>query len=199
MANRVAVSKRVVMSGLGFAVVVVGCSVALDFDRSYPGGFSFGAGILPAPLQGERDDPALCTPFCEAFFDCLSDGHCHVYTLLRDVPHDRPVRECVEECEAQGGLTASQLEHSRANVNCDNMAQDFFEFDPAFEASCNGTKGDQCQQMCRAGVAGCPGFALNCQTQCEGLPASFWSCFVSLPSPPDECTDLLPCLRDAFP
>jgi hypothetical protein len=114
---------------------VGGCSIALDFDRTYPTtarGY-FPAGFLPRPESGEQPireegQYGACEAFCAAFVDCLADPEvCHGLAAtteetesLCDKPDSEPGEQkpqsrqylrdvCKDGCIGAKSLTPSQL------------------------------------------------------------------------------------------
>lgn len=155
---------------------VLSCSVALDFDRSYPQREAALVGILdvmPPAGDHEHPDPSLCPDFCREFKDCLGE-ECHYMRVLDGELERRALQRCVEDCEETGTLVRSQA--LWVADHCAEARQLFMSANPQWAQQCD-ILVERCATICKDdGFMRCTGIAGDCETQCQAMPLSFWVC-----------------------
>lgn len=185
-----------VLALVGFTAM--GCSIALDFDRSFPTQGVFPGAYIKAPNDGESalSAGALetgCGDFCEAYLGCLGQPDvCHYIwslpakseVLCREpgvTGQDDLVRRCASDCVDAGTLTKSQLASINNAGECRQVALAVVAEDPA---ACTVLQ-DECRALCtpaagQTSLAECNGLpglnSRNCETVCESQSAVFFEC-----------------------
>jgi len=166
--------------------LTIGCSVALDFDRGFPGrgddiGDIFGTGVLPPPRPAETPDVGLCDPLCSRWFNCLAQGDlCHRFTLTAPEDEDELILLCSLRCERSGTVVQSQVDALADPAQCERAGRRFLALDPAFDDACSFYK-NECDSICREWpetFTACQGHRPEeCDALCLDTPLSFWTCF----------------------
>lgn len=206
----------------GALIALAGCSIALDFDRSFPTQGVFPAAYLKAPNPGEapyekglaRD--TACGDFCEAYIGCLGQKDvCHFIWSLPDdsevlcrepgVPGKRDlITTCTSDCGAAGTLTPSQLKAVQNAGECRELAMAVKNDDPT---ACTPLQ-EECKALCnppagQASLSSCDGLPglneRNCIAVCENQSYLFFECVNCQPTAEQGlCASALTCKKDYY-
>lgn len=202
---------------------VGGCSIALDFDRTYPKptGLSFPSAHIKAPNEGEvpLTGGALltaCTNFCEAYVGCLADKkECHyLWALPGDsgesgictpepgADKQALVVQCASDCKDLGTLTSSQLKSIQNPGECQQVAKSVLNED---DSACDVLL-DECDALCDPksgpdGLAGCGLLGMTndaCKRICEAQNTLFFECMYCGTGGQSLCDDAVTCAQTYF-
>lgn len=196
-----------------------GCSVALDFDRTYPKPESANAwpgAFLKDPNPGEKPFEGAqlataCDSFCDAYLECLGQKDiCHyIWALPEDssnpeiASRDALASVCVEACKADGTLVQSQLTSVADNrAECNQVARAVVQADPQSRANCDVLK-HECEALCEPGsggdsIAKCYTVTkrniVSCSDNCENQGLEYLYCVqTSQPQEVEICTRTAAC------
>lgn len=214
--------RSLVAASLPALLALTGCSIALDFDRTFPTQGDFPGGYLKAPNAGEAALKGTqleigCLTFCESYIGCLGQPDiCHYISALPEGDVESActggqeflgkqvlINRCAADCESAGTLTASQLKSIENVAECRAVAKQVAALD---QAACNPLK-DECTAYCNppAGsesLADCtqlPGLRdVNCQNVCENQGVLFFGCINCQPPSQSLCASAGTCAMEYY-
>jgi hypothetical protein len=203
-------------------LALTGCSIALDFDRTFPTQGDFPGGYLKAPKAGEAalEGTQLevgCLTFCKSYVACLAQPDiCHYISALPDgdvasactggqefLGKQVLINRCAEDCETAATLTPTQLMSIQNAAECREVARAVVAPD---QAACNPLK-DECTAYCNppagsASLADCeklPGLRDgNCQRLCENQSVLFFGCINCQPPEQSLCASAETCAMEYY-
>lgn len=199
-----------------------GCSIALDFDRSFPTQGDFPGAYLKAPNEGEAALKGTqlevgCLTFCESYIGCLGQPDiCHYISALPEGDVESActggqeflgkqvlVNRCAEDCQTAATLTQSQLKSIQNSGECRAVAKTVADLDrPACEPLI-----EECKAYCNppagsASLADCTGLPGlrdgNCQRICENQSVLFFGCINCQPPSQGLCASAETCAMEYY-
>lgn len=203
-------------------LVLGGCSIALDFDRTFPTQGDYPGAYLKAPNKGE---PALtgtqlevsCLTFCKSYIGCLGQPDiCHYISALPEGDVESActggqeflgkavlINRCAEDCQTAGTLTQSQLSSIQNTGECREVAAKVVKED---QAACTPLI-EECKAYCNppagsASLADCTGLIglnkRNCQSICENQSVLFFGCINCQPPSQGLCNSAQTCAAEYY-
>ena len=164
------------------------CSIASDFDRSFP------------ECKPNEPCPAACHAFCEAVIHCgQTNPACEAGKFLGPTGAAHWIDECTKTCKLEAKVTLDDLAYVSTRTGCVALVSSA----GWAEGFCAGAD-KICSNVCRLEGAAvyerrpdC-GFGSDCHSKCMDKPASFWKCVDYDPGnagtgPYTLCDDLYDC------
>ena len=199
-----------------------GCSIALDFDRTFPAQGDFPGGYLKPPKEGQvpltgTELELGCRTFCKSYIGCLGQPDvCHYVSALPEGEVESActggqeflgkqvlINRCAADCETAGTLTQIQLDSIQNFAECREVAKavvgdDLAACTPLIEeckAYCNPPAGS----VSLADCSGLPGLRDgNCQRLCENQGVLFFGCINCQPPSQGLCASAETCAMEYY-
>ena len=202
-------------------VFASGCSVAIDFDRSYRvENSTFPKQLLEERVMSQSEGspsvagPETCKTFCDHFIGCVANVDvCHLYSVENTGTSIGPSAAayhvaCEADCLGADSLTAAQLSFIKNGSDCSALARDVIELTQVSETNPNGLDCDEpyrrdCKFWCdpssgSEGFTKCPPDVVppnqeGCEASCVAQDYAFHACIARNSNLDTFCMRFIPC------